>query len=66
MPPYKVHRSELQAECRQIFGQDLPDLKVPAVAADMKRLVQDVGGVVFTNGEFDGEWLHLLAVELSH
>eukprot|EP00882_Tetradesmus_deserticola_P008518 GHRQ01008981.1.p1 GENE.GHRQ01008981.1~~GHRQ01008981.1.p1 ORF type:complete len:479 (+),score=114.98 GHRQ01008981.1:999-2435(+) len=62
VPPYKVHLQELQAECRQIFGQDLPDLKVPAVAADVKRLVQEVGGVVFTNGDFDGEcgqWPHV-------
>jgi hypothetical protein len=55
VPPYKVHHKELETECRQIFGQDLPDLKVPAVAVDVRRLVREVGGVVFTNGEFDGE-----------
>ncbi|WIA22938.1 hypothetical protein OEZ86_009871 [Tetradesmus obliquus] len=54
VPPYKVHQKELESECRQIFGQDLPRLKVPAVAADVKRLLREVGGVVFTNGEFDG------------
>jgi hypothetical protein len=55
VPPYKVHLKDLEEQCRQIWGQDLPGLKVPAVAADVRRLVQKVGGVVFTNGEFDGE-----------
>jgi hypothetical protein len=55
VPPYKVNHKELENECRQIWGQDLPGLRVPAVAGDVRRLVREVGGVVFTNGEFDGE-----------
>jgi hypothetical protein len=55
VPSYKVHHKEIEQECRQIWGQDLPGLKVPAVAADVRRLLREVGGVVFTNGEFDGE-----------
>jgi hypothetical protein len=54
LPPYRVHRKELAAECRQIFGQDVPEMEVPAVAGEVQRLVEEVGGVVFTNGEYDG------------
>lgn len=53
-PAFKVHPKELEQECRSIFGPELPRLKVPSIAANVKQLVRGIGGVVFTNGELDG------------
>uniref|UniRef100_A0A383VGH4 Serine carboxypeptidase S28 n=1 Tax=Tetradesmus obliquus TaxID=3088 RepID=A0A383VGH4_TETOB len=55
-PAYTVTPQQLRSECEQLFGNNLPPLKVPAVADPtvVKALVRKVGGVVFTNGNADG------------
>jgi hypothetical protein len=55
-PAYTVTLDQLRNECEDLFGRNLPPLKVPAVAdpVTVRALVRKIGGVVFTNGNADG------------
>ncbi|KAF8060566.1 hypothetical protein HT031_004743 [Scenedesmus sp. PABB004] len=53
-PRYGAPRAALAAECASTFGPAVPPLRAPGFARDIKRLVLQHGGIVFTNGELDG------------
>ena len=40
--------------CRAMFGPGIPRMEAPSYARGFMRLLHQVGGVVFTNGDLDG------------
>lgn len=65
-PRYHVSLKDHLRSCREAFGSGLPAYQAPAFVTTIKQLVEEIGGIVFTNGELDtwagGSWTSLADV----
>lgn len=51
---FNVSAAVLQPQCNKIYSRKVPQLKPASVMADGPKLISQVGGVVFVNGQLDG------------